>query len=207
MCGSLIGSDNGEIKALHHSLRDFLLSSKPNAGRMDESGGEVDPADANLAIARTLLTYLENPRLDNYDAKDRGSKSYYPLVEYATLYWVHHVSQSREDNTLGEQIRRFFQAQTWFKHLLPLLLPRSVLTVPSRAPINARLFYLIMLKLQLAGYFPPEERDEFSALFCRRLLETYERLLEEARGQGNPGVLLLQRLIELGELNTWLPGR
>lgn len=133
MCGSLIKIDEGILKPVHHSLRDFLLGEHSAL----QSIIGIKPSIGNQFIARTLLNYLAHSKFgcipEPLDNDHFGST--YPLAEYATLYWVLHASQAASDSGLQQQIRSFFNtdnAKGWADKLLPFFLHRSVLLVPPR---------------------------------------------------------------------------
>ena len=207
VCGSLIKIDNGVLKPLHHSLRDFLLGDHP----MLQSIVGVNPSIGNLCIARTLLGYLIHSKFSCVTAPIDNDHfhSIYPLAEYAALYWVHHASQSASDSSLQEQIRSFFNkdnAKEWADKLLPSFLHRSVLMVPPRPVNTARFFYLFSLKSQVVNCFDSEQKAEIDEAISIYLRSTYEDFLEETRARdGAESLPALRRLLDLAEVYSWLP--
>ena len=204
-CGSLVRVEDGVLKLLHHSLRDYLLGNSPALRSLDG----IESPSANHRMAATLQAYLHHPRLSSITDAGGRFRQNYPLAGYATLYWVHHVSASAMTADLGDQVVSFFgkpQAKTWFDTLLPSFLPDSVFPVPPRPAINARFFYLTILQSQLVNAFEPAKRPEVKAVISDSLRTAYEQFLEAERQQGDkPSVNTLKRLLELGEAYSWLP--
>ena len=206
VCGSLVRFDHGFIKLVHHSLREYILESPPTISGM----ASMKSSTANLGIARTLLTYLSHPKLQALNATTHSNfRDTHPLAEYATLYWVHHVSQSASDGVFQRKIESFFttpQAETWFDRLLPNFLHRSVLRIPPRPVISSRFFYLSILKSRLVNYFGPDSRAHVEELVSHCLQAAYEKFLRDAKQEDDAGsTTTLRRLLELGELYSWLP--
>ena len=207
VCGSLVNIDNGILKPVHHSLRDFLLGEHPAL----RSITGIKPGIGNLLISRALLGYLTHPKFSciSEPLDSDNFRSTHPLAEYATLYWVHHASLAESNSNLQEQIRAFFNtnnAKEWTDRLLPLFLPGSVLPVPPRPFNTARFFHLFSLKSQIANCFDPEQKAEVDEHITKYLCSAYEEFLENARARDGPASLsVLQRLLDLAEVYSWCP--
>ncbi|KAH8647850.1 hypothetical protein BX600DRAFT_475934 [Xylariales sp. PMI_506] len=203
VCGNLIKVENGVVKPLHHSMREFIQESElPSKLLLNES-------ESNLSMAKILLRYLSRPEIASVSIDiDSGTlRGTYPLIEYATLYWVHHVSKAaRGDDELKESIKSFLSLsnlRTWLNILLPRLLPLSVLPVPPRLPINAQFFYTSLLRGQILDYFGADERQSLEAKFSNEWRAVYEGL---ENIQDSDDQTRLRRTLELAELYNWLPG-
>lgn len=212
VCGSLVKVEAGILKASHFSLRDFLQHSN----RQLHSNPEIEPKRAHLNLAKTCLRYLSHPAFANFSIEFSDVDDLiltYPFLEYATLYWVHHVSQAeKSDVELQKLIRDFINlpgnAFFWADKLLPLVINRSVLWIPPRPKNNARFFHLMMLKSQLVNYFAGEEKKIFDEQISSLLARSYESALEEAQSRhGTLSTATLQRMMDLSEIYGWLPGK
>lgn len=204
-CGSLIKFEDGCMKPVHHSLREFLLNGP--WGPSEET--VVAPDDQNLGMAKALLKYLMHSQFrqitDLSDPKEFGEL--HPVAEYATLYWVHHLSLARADDSLEDQIQSFFasaNAEVWIDVLLSKFLTSSVLPIPPRPAMNARFFHISMLMSQIVNYFEQSKRGEMKTQLDEWLASIYEGPLEALRSSKSPEYLFC--LIELAELYSWLPG-
>jgi pentatricopeptide repeat protein len=72
--------------------------------------------------------------------------------------------------------------------------------------MNARFCHLISLKSQICNYFGPERRKNVDTDLSGWLRSTYQGYLAEATTSGGDrSVHRLRRLLELGELYSWLP--
>ncbi|KAF1962459.1 NACHT and ankyrin domain protein [Byssothecium circinans] len=206
-CGSLIKIENGAWKPVHHSLREYLLKEhEPSKQTL-----VVDQKSSNLMIARCLLSYLSDPPFSRIDEPLNQDFQYtHPLVEYATLYWVHHVSNAGTDSNLQDLIIKFFSPPTicveWADILLPHYLPRSTLPIPPRPFNTARFFHLFALKGQLVSYFPANLRADFAKKVEDLLRHSYEGFLAQAQSKSGPESLdAVKRLLDLAEVYSWLP--
>lgn len=210
VCGSLIKTENGALKPVHHSLREFLLGDREI---IDETV-KVDHKSSNLMIAKSLLGYLSLPAVSSIEGplNEHQFQRTHPLAEYATLYWVHHVTNAGPDTNLQELIDDFFgNSDTcimWADKLLPHFLPRSVLSVPPRPFNTARFFQLFMFKGKLVSYFPGNERQAFAAKVEDLFEQVYEGFLVRAQSKAGPESLeAAQRLEDLAQIYSWLPRR
>ncbi|KAH8693400.1 NACHT and ankyrin domain protein [Phaeosphaeriaceae sp. PMI808] len=207
-CGSLIKIENGAWKLVHHSLREYLLKElePSNQTRL------VDQQSSHLMIARCLLSYLSDPPFSRIDVPLNQDFQYtYPLIEYATLYWVHHVSNAGPDSNLHDIISEFFGPHTicveWADILLPHYLPRSSLPIPPRPFNTARFLHLFALKGQLTSYFPENSRADFAKQVEDVLRHSYEGFLVQAQSKSGPeSIDAVKRLLDLAEVYSWLPG-
>ena len=207
-CGSLIKVENGIVKPVHHSLRDFL--SNPEHAARDKILS-VRPESSNLIIAKSLLTYLSHPSFASIEESLGGVHflSTHPLIEYATLYWVYHASSAAQDSGLRGLISQFFASSTnwieWSDKLLPHFLPLSTLPIPPRPFHTARFLHLFALKGQLASYLEKEERALFSNSFEDSLQLAYENFVAQAQFKSGPESLeVAQRLLDLAEVYSWI---
>ena len=207
VCGSLIKIDNGILKPVHHSLRDFLSGEHPALQHIIG----IKPSIGNLFIARTLLDYIAHSAFSCIPEPLESDHfhSTHPLAEYATLYWVHHASQAVSDSGLQEQVRSFFNkdnAKEWADRLLPLFLHCSVLMIPPRPVNTARFFHLFSLKSQIVNCFDSAQKAEVDEYISEYLCSTYKEILESTRAQdGSESLPALQRLLDLSEVYSWLP--
>jgi tetratricopeptide (TPR) repeat protein len=208
VCGSLIKIENSQLKLVHHTLREYLLRDIESR----TTTIDVDRKQSNLAIAKTLLTYLSHPPSAGieeplYDPHYMRTR---PIAEYAALYWVYHISNASQNPDLLQQIGQFVDSANfveWADRLLPHFLPLSMLPTPPRPFNNARFFHLLALKGQLCTYFPESERVEFTNKIETRLRLVYEGFLAEAKAKsGRTSLDVVQRLLDLSELYSWLPG-
>lgn len=205
VCGSLVNIDNGILKPVHHSLRDFLLSE--HLALRSITG--IKPNTGHLSISRTLLSYLAHPKFGciSEPLNSDNFRSSHPLAEYATLYWVYHASLAESDSNLQEQIRTFFNtdnAKEWADRLLLLFLRDSVLPIPPRPFNTARFFHLFSLKSQIANCFGPKQKAEVDEHITKYLCSAYEEFLEKERTQNGPASLsVLRRLLDLADVYSW----
>ncbi|KAH8589899.1 NACHT and ankyrin domain protein [Bisporella sp. PMI_857] len=208
VCGGLVKTDGGILCPVHHSLRDFLQGEHPGAREIEN----INLSTGNLIISATLLEYLSHAKfvgtqepleVDNFN-------STHSLAEYATLYWVHHASQSVSDVKLRSQIQSFISMPNsieWSHKLLPLYLHRSVLPIPPRPFNTARFFHLFSLKSQIANCFDAEQKTVFDESFSNSLRTAYENALAYARNSfGDESLQVAQCLLDLAEVYTWTAG-
>lgn len=208
-CGPLVKFEDGYMKPVHHSLRDFLCS-EPRGSSHEKV---VRPDEQNLRMAKALLEYLKHPQFQEIahisDLKEFGKL--HPVAEYATLYWVHHLSLARADDDLQDQIQSFFastNARVWIDTLLSKFLTSSVLPIPPRPAMNARFFHISMLMSQIVNYFEQGKREEIKQHLDNWLESVYEGLFTELGAIGDlESAEYLLRWIELAEVYSWLPGK
>ncbi|KIX03188.1 uncharacterized protein Z518_06740 [Rhinocladiella mackenziei CBS 650.93] len=212
VCDGLVKIEGGKVRAMHHSLLDFLRSSHESAAAM----ADVHGAAGHASIAIACLRYLSHPAFavpSGIDTTNEFPKSSYPLLEYAALYWVHHVTQAdRTNKELQSLITQFFDGSTafvWLDCLLPAFFSRSVLPIPPRPKNSARFFHLFTLKSQLVKFFDQDEpKADFDRKISGFLSSSYERALADARADASPNLetsTVLQRTLDLGEVYGWLP--
>lgn len=209
VCGSLVKFEDGHVRLVHHSLRDFLHSQSSAPAE----NGATWIGEQHQKMAACLLAYLMHSSFRHIAdlPSSNDFRNLYPLADYACLYWVHHLSLSKDDQHLKDQVELFFQssnAREWIVKLLPELLAHSVLPIPPRPPINARFFYISMLKAQVVNYFEQDRRSEVRQNLDRWLESIYEGLFEEiSTNEKLTPTECLRRRIELAELYSWLPER
>ncbi|KID73514.1 Vegetative incompatibility protein HET-E-1 [Metarhizium brunneum] len=209
VCGSLVKFEDGHVRLVHHSLRDFLHSqaSAPAENEATWIG------EQHQKMATCLLAYLMHASFRHIDdlPSSKDFRNLYPLADYACLYWVYHLSLSKDDQHLKDQVELFFQssnAREWIIKLLPELLAHSVLPIPPRPPINARFFYISMLKAQVVNYFEQDRRSQVRQNLDRWLESIYEgRSAEISMNEKLTPTECLRRRVELAELYSWLPER
>lgn len=173
---------------------------------------KVDRESSNLMIAKSLLAYLSHPSNSRIDESlnDPHFLRTHPLAEYATLYWVHHVTNAGRDADLQEVISEFFNNSAncvvWADRLLPHFLPRSSLPIPPRPFNTARFFHLFALKGQFVSYFPENERQAFAKKVETLFENAYESFLVQAQSKSGPENLeTVKRLEDLAQIYSWLP--
>jgi hypothetical protein len=119
-CSSLVKAENGILKPTNFSLKGFLRSDWMSTHSVPDR--RLKP-EANHAIAEICFTYLSHnafssAMLENGDVETLSVA--YPFLEYATLYWVHHVSATDEaSHELQTLILKFFDssnAKSGFNH-------------------------------------------------------------------------------------------
>ncbi|EFY87833.1 NACHT and Ankyrin domain protein [Metarhizium acridum CQMa 102] len=209
VCGSLVKFEAGYLRLVHHSLLDFLHSKASSPAENEATW----VSEQHHKITACLLAYLMHTSFRHVTdlPSSKDFRNLYPLAEYACLYWVHHLSLSKEDRHLKDQVELFFQstnAKEWVIKLLPELLAHSVLPIPPRPPINARFFYISMLKAQVVNYFEQARRNEVRRNIDRWLESIYEGLFAEtSTNKKLTPTECLRRRIELAELYSWLPER
>ncbi|KJK82713.1 hypothetical protein H634G_01850 [Metarhizium anisopliae BRIP 53293] len=209
VCGSLVKFEDGHVRLVHHSLRDFL-HSQASAPAGDEA---TWIGEQHQKMATCLLAYLMHASFRHIAdlPSSNDFRNLYPLADYACLYWVHHLSLSKDGQHLKDQVELFFQssnAREWIIKLLPELLARSVLPIPPRPPINARFFYISMLKAQVVNYFEQDRRSQVRQNLDRWLESIYEGLFAEiSTNEKLTPNECLRRRVELAELYSWLPER
>lgn len=210
LCGSLVKYEDGLLKAVHHTLREFLLSKMSDPGPLSR----LRPDRANADIARTCLRYLSNPAfsdLSNPRTDLDDLMSFYPFLEYSTLYWVNHLSLAdKEDSELQNLVQHFFQtpnAFVWADEFLPALMGRSVIPAQPRPPQTARFLLLFTMKSQILKFFSDTERSKVDSLVTCFLRDSYTEALENARTKSLEDPLnLIRRLMNLSEVYSWLQG-
>lgn len=208
VCGSLIKIENGVLKPVHHSLREFLLRDHPAQKEILS----VERGSSNLRIAKSLVTYLAHPSFSSIEDPLNSAHfpTTHPLAEYASLYWVYHVSNAAYDTNLQASISQFFSKPTnwveWADKLLPHFLPRSRLQIPPRPFNTARFLHLFILKAQLVSYFKEPEKTAFANMVEDSLRLTYESFVAQAQSKSGPESLeAVRRLLDLAEVYSWLP--
>lgn len=210
LCGALIKAEDGRLKPSHFSLREYLLNKHESAIEITH----FDLDDANLEVARSCLRYLSNRPFSELRWKEGQIESLcrdYPFLEYSTLYWVHHVVQSKAKVAeLHSEIRAFVKLPhflVWFDRFLPAMLSRSVIPVPPRPQNSCRFLYGFLLKSQLVKAFDGEAKDDFDSEVSNVIRNHYESALDGARPTHGVSLEYIQRLMDLSEVDGWLPGR
>ncbi|OAA47103.1 NACHT and Ankyrin domain protein [Metarhizium rileyi] len=198
--GFLVKFEDGYIKLANDSLS-RILHEQRNAPSWEQEHSEM---------AKTLLAYLMHPiLLEPYAMPSpKTLRQVYPLTEYASLYWVHHLSLSMHDQVLEDQVQSFlesYHARFWIAKLFPAFLASSALRVSPRPRITAQFAYLVKLKRQIVNYFGKDKQDEIRKTFDHLLESAYQTMyipivaFTPAEG--------IRKRVELAELYSWLPGR
>lgn len=211
-CSSLVKAENGILKPMHLSLKGFLRGDWKGPDSVPDRRSE----EAHHAIAKTCLTYLLHDVFSSAVLENRDEEALlaaYPFLEYATLYWVHHVFAAEEaSHELQALILKFFDssnAKIWFQSLLPMLLSRSVLPIPPRPAYSICFAYLFLdLKPKLANCFAPSQKLDFEKKFSHFISSSYEENLEQARTSSGPdSIRALESILDLTEVYNWLPDK
>jgi tetratricopeptide (TPR) repeat protein len=209
-CGSLIKVEDDILKLAHFSLRDYLESEHISIVH----GTRLESKEANGHVAKICIRYLIHPAFkrnpETNNDSDTGSTNY-PLLEYASLYWVHHVALADPfDSELRELVKTLLlttpNAFVWANTFLPTFMDRSVLPIPPRSPRNARFFHLFMLKNQLVSVLK-QSGDGFDEVLFKTIVERYENALQEARTRESNISDILECLVDLSLIYGWVPGQ
>lgn len=210
---SLVKVENGILKPWHVSFRNFVL------GQHSILGEELKTKSAHLAIAESCLIYLLHHAFQLSASSDgiTDRQSLFPLMEYATLYWIHHTSHGTMETKMKKLINKFFEstnAFVWVDVLLPAFLQRSILPPPPRPSNSARFAHVAILKGQLVNSFDDTEKPEFERKITEWLCSSYERELATEREWAiEPGPsdlvtkMTIRRILDLAEIYGWLPGK
>ena len=211
ICGSFVMAQDGVLKPIHYSFLIFLSGKHAGVDKIRNIGSE----QANAEIARVCLTYLSHSAFRNFpkgplNVADAASS--HPFLEYATLYWVHHISKAVEYNLeLQTLIKVFFSSSNafiWLDVFLPAHLSRSLLPPPPGRTINSsRFFYVFTLKSRIVNYFSGEAKTEIDEQISGFLRKSYEDELQDARSQyGHESFPAVRRMMDLAEVYGWLSG-
>jgi len=211
VCGSLIKAQDGILKATHHSFQEFLLGEHAGLNKIENIGSEQVHAE----IARACLAYLSHPAFGKISGSPLSiaeAASSYPFLEYATLYWVHHISKADKSNLeIQTLIKDFFaspNAFIWLDVFLPAHLSRSVLPPPPGRPANAaRFFYVFILKSRIVDYFSEDAKADIDEQISSFIRKSYEDALSNARSKDGPeSPPAVRRMMDLAGVYGWLPG-
>jgi len=210
VCGRLIKTQDGDCTQLiHYSAKDFLQSSYLSLQKIPG----LSTTEANASIARLCIGYLSHPIFNrSFEETERNPHrvdSDYALLEYASLFWVHHVSQAEPSQELRDLIKAFFASKNafaWADTFLPRFLSSSIIHAAPRPSNTARFFYLMSLKSQLVNFFDGTEKAEFEEQASKFLLESYEKALADERDCIPIKRQLVWRLLDLAEVYGWLGG-
>ncbi|KIN06747.1 hypothetical protein OIDMADRAFT_46678 [Oidiodendron maius Zn] len=211
ICASFVMAQDGVLKPIHYSFLVFLSGKHAGLDKIRNIGSE----QANSEIARVCLTYLSHSAFRNFpkgplNVADAASS--HPFLEYATLYWVHHISKAVEYNLeLQTLIKAFFSSSNafiWLDVFLPAHLSRSLLPPPPGRTINSsRFFYVFTLKSRIVNYFSGEAKTEIDEQISSFLRKSYEDELQDARSQyGHESFPAVRRMMDLAEVYGWLSG-
>ncbi len=182
LCGSLVIEEENTLKPVHHTLRQFLLKAQPGMNNIIYAGAKK----ANTSIALTCLKYLSHPAFNRplYEMEenvgDPAVEEPYSFLEYASLYWIHHVCNAEKSLELQDLARR---------------------------PANsARILQLFTMKSQLVRYFEEAEKKELDEQITTFLRKSHEKALADERQRDRPKPIQeIKRTIDLAEIYGWLP--
>ncbi|OOQ87346.1 hypothetical protein PEBR_17108 [Penicillium brasilianum] len=111
LCGPILEIHNQQVRLVHQSAKDYLLSEKPDDDPIQEKF-RIRVEEAHAELARTCLQYIENSDLRNksLDIEGASVQRQWPLLNYATLHWQEHARQSSTYSNDGVDLTRpFFQ--------------------------------------------------------------------------------------------------
>ena len=132
-----------QFRLTHMSVREFLLSS-PDDHQIDENAKSlfIEEAEGQLNLAETCLAYQSQHDSQAPSGEGRATN---PLLEYSTLFWCHHVCQSKYSLELKGWIKDFLAqtiaCQSWILRFLTWQ--------PSTFPLQ----YLMKLQNSLSEWF------------------------------------------------------
>ena len=132
-----------QFRLTHMSVREFLLSP-PDDHEINESAESlfIEEAEGQLHLAEVCLAYQSRHDSEAPSGKGLGSQ---PLLEYSTLFWCHHVCQSKYSLELKGSIKDFLArttaSQSWILQFLTWH--------PSIFPLQ----YLMKLQTSLSEWF------------------------------------------------------
>lgn len=99
-CGSLVTVQNQFIQIIHLSAREFLMTpsnSSPLRQRLQTF--LIDQAEDNALVASICVVYLSSccvaGKLSEDDSAGTMLRKGAPLLDYASFFWVSHLTQSR----------------------------------------------------------------------------------------------------------------
>jgi tetratricopeptide (TPR) repeat protein len=209
-CGSLVKVEGGVLKLAHYSLKDYLESEHISVVH----GNRLESKRAHGHVAKTCINYLLHPAFGRFLEANSDSDTWstnYPLLEYASLYWVHHVALADPlDDELITLVKTLLltspNAFTWSDTFHPTFMDQSVLAIPPRSAQNARFFHLFMLKNQLVRFLKQSGNDMDEYLFAA-IVTRHEDALKAARERQSNTSDLLKCLINLSFIHGWMPGQ
>jgi ankyrin repeat protein len=111
LCGPILEIHNQQVRLVHQSAKDYLLSEKPDDDPIQEKF-RIRVEEAHAELARTCLHYIENSdlRSESLDIEGASVQRQWPLLNYATLHWQEHARQSSAHSDDGVDLTRpFFQ--------------------------------------------------------------------------------------------------
>lgn len=107
ICAPLVEYDEERdvFMVTHHSVTEFLCSAGWQTEMChDEAQFLVDKARANGSMSQRLIRALMHPEVARNVYLETHQN---PLVEYATMYWCSHLSASKREEVLVEQVEGF----------------------------------------------------------------------------------------------------
>ncbi|KAL9114555.1 MAG: hypothetical protein Q9187_007460, partial [Circinaria calcarea] len=110
LCSSLIEYFPADdlFRPVHLSVREFLLSQADYQVEQIASHFFIQEQQGHHEIVQVCLAYQS---WHNTQDPVHTSTEAYPLLEYATLFWCHHLSSSVNDSTLEQKITEFLSPQ------------------------------------------------------------------------------------------------
>ena len=143
---SIPDDENTPVRLLHLSFRDFLVDPK----RRGQSAFWVDERQVHERLAMQCLTLLNKSlKQDICDLEDPGilyceiskqliERRLTPAIQYACLFWVYHLGESKDKIRDGDQTHQFLS-----QHILHWLEAMSLL---GRVPeVNRMIDQLLAL--------------------------------------------------------------
>ncbi|KAI1451632.1 hypothetical protein F4805DRAFT_450804 [Annulohypoxylon moriforme] len=129
ICGQFIRvEENDEVSMLHHTLRDYFMSSSKNL--------LIDAEQTHEKHFMSTLTAIEDPDLRwRLTQGEHALQSTEPFVFYSAVNWPFHLNQSKSNNSKClDLLMKFFRGHavlTWM-HTLALLQRLEVLVTASK---------------------------------------------------------------------------
>lgn len=119
LCYPLIEYRNGHFTPIHASVKEFVLGSCKSSGSEDGPLYDNSEKEAHEEISGCCLVCLSIPEVaENVNV----TSEVYPLAEYATLNWCHHLLHSRHNPYLLEKALLFLSSssrrRTWITRFL-----------------------------------------------------------------------------------------
>ena len=157
-----------QFRLSHLSVREFLLSS-PNNYRLDEAAKTffIREAEGHSELAEICIMYQSQ-----YINKASSSMQFVkdPLLEYATLFWCHHVCQSKYCSNLNERIVEMLAStlgrQAWILRFLHWQSPAFPLQ------------HLMKLQKELSGWFAQSQTQSQRMPLTEDLLDWIQDIPE-----------------------------
>lgn len=211
VCGGLVQYHVWSgISPAHYMVKNFLQGSHPSLQQIPD----IEAKKAHASLACVCLKYLSHPVFDRSIEKTQINLreelgGHYSFLEYASLYWIYHVSHAEKSEELRSMIKSFFttkNAFNWADTFLAMFLQRSVIQPPPRPANVSHFICLFTLKSQLVNFFQGQEKIDFAAQIEAFLAEAYQQALKDERERiPMQEDKVVGRLLDLAEFYGWLP--